>query len=228
LQNKLNGKAFARGLGVPVNETHWHGRRVGSIPWHRIPSAFVVKPVWGGGGRGVSAFSGDRQWAGGEAQTRDELIGQTFRRRSAWVPLMIEEHARRPDGSYGEPVEYRFQVFCDRVEAVSLLLAGQGLQGFFSPAWERFPEGLGTRFRQADFPAPEGLEQMIDAATRLGTAYGTYVRVDIFWTDRGLRFNEFSSCPAQGRGITAFADAYLGACWDRMLERFPELAREDA
>jgi hypothetical protein len=65
---------------------------------------------------------------------------------------------------------------------------------------------------------PRCLDEMLRLATRLGTALGTYMRVDFFATPRGCVFNEFSSTPADGDNFTAYCDDIFGGYWE---EKFP-------
>jgi hypothetical protein len=223
LTNKLNGRAFAERHGVPVPETYWQGRRPQTIPWDRIPDQFVVKPVWGRSKIGVYAISQDRDQVRNLPMTRADVIAELARGpRLAWVPWTLEEHVKRPDGTYGEPLEYKFHVFRDRVEAVSLLSRHEQRLGFYTPDWELFPETLSTWLGQSEMPRPDCLDEMLEAATRLGSAYGTYVRVDIFWTEGGFKFNEFSTAHNRGFKIRPGMSDYFGDCWRRMLERFPD------
>jgi hypothetical protein len=48
------------------------------------------------------------------------------------------------------------------------------------------------------------------------------VRVDLFWTGDGFKFNEFSTAHNRGFKIRPSTSDYLGECWSRMLERFPD------
>lgn len=62
-------------------------------------------------------------------------------------------------------------------------------------------------------PPPRCLDEMLDVSRRLGTAYGTYARIDLFASGEGCVFGEFTSTPRAGRGVTPFADDYLGNLW---------------
>lgn len=70
---------------------------------------------------------------------------------------------------------------------------------------------------QAPKEEPACLAEMIETAQRLGEAYGTPVRVDLFWADRGCVFNEYCSVSAQGKGFSDFGSEFLRDCWQRML-----------
>ena len=96
---------------------------------------------------------------------------------------------------------------------------GGGTQGFFTADWEPLPDCVPVGFTStADIAPPRDLDVMLEMASRLGAAVGDYCRVDIFDTDRGPVFNEFSLTPHNGK-VTAFADEYLGDHWQRMIDR---------
>jgi hypothetical protein len=68
-------------------------------------------------------------------------------------------------------------------------------------------------------PKPEELEPMNSIAVRLGAAFGSFVRVDLYRTSRGTYFGESSSVSGGRKDYTAFADEYLGRLWE---EHIPE------
>ena len=46
-----------------------------------------------------------------------------------------------------------------------------------------------------------------------------YVRVDLYATDRGCVFSEFSSRPYGGMTFTPYAERYFGALWQQAFPR---------
>ena len=64
---------------------------------------------------------------------------------------------------------------------------------------------------------PRCADEMCAAARRLGAAYGTFVRIDLYAGSRGCVFGEFTPTPRLGRGYTDDAEEYLGDCWQRFL-----------
>ena len=57
---------------------------------------------------------------------------------------------------------------------------------------------------------------MMSSVRRLGMAFGTYVRVDYYATERGPIFSEFSSTPGASKQHTPFGDDYLGRFWNEV------------
>lgn len=225
LSNKLNGRAFAQRLGCRVPEVYWTGRLAGRIPWHRIPPEFVLKPLWGGGSVGAYAISGGLERIRGVAMSREELRAElgVVRRPIRWIPRIVEEHVRRPDGTYGYALEFRFHVFRNVIAAVTSVDAAKQA-GCYTADWEPFEQSLFANRPVRPIERPACLEEMRDSALRIGDAYGDYCRVDLFWTDRGVVFNELAAIPLEGRGYSEFADRYLGGFWDRMLDEYGDSA----
>jgi hypothetical protein len=65
----------------------------------------------------------------------------------------------------------------------------------------------------ADLDPPRCLEEQLACARRLGVACGTYVRIDMFATDRGAVFGELTNRPAGGAGFTPHAERYFDDLW---------------
>ena len=79
-----------------------------------------------------------------------------------------------------------------------------------------FDERINTsNLEAAPRDPPLCLSEMVACVRRLGAAYETYVRVDMYASDRGCVFGEFSSTPAEGRNFTPFGNRYLGELWER-------------
>jgi hypothetical protein len=54
---------------------------------------------------------------------------------------------------------------------------------------------------------------MIQSVQTIGKALGIYMRIDMFPTNRGAVFGEFTPTPHGGNGYSRFADEYLGSFW---------------
>jgi len=57
------------------------------------------------------------------------------------------------------------------------------------------------------------MDEMFTVARRLGAAYGTFVRVDLYQCSKGTYFGEFSSTPFNGTHIQPWVDHLLGQLW---------------
>lgn len=224
LVNKWNGREFAARHGCTVPELYWRGRRAfapAALRRASLPRHFVLRPVWGSGRRGVYVVTDGRDLLRDQAASPAELGARLLRSspRSWTAPVLLEEFVRTEEGHYRLPLEYKCYTFGDTVAAVEMIerssiYAGGARHRYYTPDWKPFadPVNLGLPpLPHAD--PPRCLDQMLRNAVRLGAAFGTFVRVDFFSTDRGCVFNEFSSTPGKGTAYTPYGDELLGALW---------------
>jgi hypothetical protein len=222
LANKWNAREFARRHGCLVPELYWYGRGVWRIPFGRLPPHYVVRSVYGTSTKGTYAMAEGIELFSGKATSSADLRAHLIATRGfvSRVPLLIEEFLRGEDGEYRLPVDYKCHMFGDvvgvieRVERLGRKTEDVRLS-YYTADWEPMPHPIRTdRWGRSDpVPPPRCLGEIVAAARRLGVAYGTFVRVDLYATDRGCVFGEFTPTPTAGNGYTAFADEYLGALW---------------
>ena len=218
LSNKWNAREFATRHGVRVPRLYWSGNDVDAIPFDKLPDAYVIRLTSGHSGkqvvvmrRGVNLLDGI---AYTQAQLRERfaaLLQAAFSRT-----LMLVEEYVPPQASVDEsglPPNYRFHMFGDVVAWVSVSCA-RANYGHFADDWEPFPiRVMKSVLHPYPWPRPIGLERMLDVARRLGRAFETYVRVDLYDSDGDPIFAEFAPIPSRGRSYTAEADARLERLW---------------
>ena len=216
--------------GIPVPELYWYGHEIAKLPIDKLPEHVVIRPTWGAGGLETFVMSGDRELFSLQTIPRSELVGRLLEKygRLARFPILAEEFLTNEDGVYERGVEYRFYVFGDRVGLIQQILhTGQvGLKTAYYPDWTVFQDQNGKedafnfkRQGPLNRPRPAQPDTMLEIARTLGTAYGTFVRVDLYLTHKRCYFGEFASVPYGGKGFTPGADAYLGRLWE---ETFPD------
>ena len=66
---------------------------------------------------------------------------------------------------------------------------------------------------QTPLERPDCWEEMIEAVQTIGKAVGIYMRIDMFATDRGAVFGEFTPTPHGGKGYSKHVDEYLAGFW---------------
>ena len=66
---------------------------------------------------------------------------------------------------------------------------------------------------QTPLERPDCWEEMIAAVQTIGKAVGIYMRIDMFATNRGAVFGEFTPTPHGGKGYTKLVDEYLAGFW---------------
>jgi hypothetical protein len=224
LINKWNSREFAARHGGQVPALYWCARMPSAARLRRLPSAFVIRPLWGTSRHGVFVVAEGRDLLRGAAFSVSELH-RSIRHAGtlAWtLPVMAEEFVRSEDGQYRLPIEYKCYTFGDTIGAVQVI-ERQGVRtarhGFYTPHWEAFEDAMNTELPPAARRDPPGcLDEMIALAARLGGAVGTFMRVDFFATEHGCVFNEFASTPGNGHRFTPFCNELFGALWE---EKFP-------
>ena len=151
-------------------------------------------------------------------ERREILRSQRFVRM---FPVLIEEFVSPEDGQPCLPAEYKCHTFGDTIAAVEVVDRTGVLEGkhrYYTPDWKLFPDPMNTVLPQAEpREPPRCLEEMLSFAAKLGTAFGTYARIDFFAGSCGCVFNEFSSTPI--RPFTTYCDELFGALW---AEKFPD------
>jgi hypothetical protein len=219
LSNKWNAREFAQRYGCRVPALYWYGRRTGALPLDSLPTHFVIRPIWGAAGKGTYVLAHGRDLRHERVYSKDQLMAE-LRRQRGWVsrfPILVEEFVKTETGEHALPIEYKCYTFGATIGAIQVVqrIGRQAWHRFYTPSWDPFEDKMGTDNPPAEYcDPPRCLEEILACARRLGGAYGTFVRVDCYATDRGCVFGEFSSTPMNGRGFTAFADKYFGDLWN--------------
>ena len=228
LINKWNGREFAARHGVPLPDLYWWGRSLWKLPVRSLPARFVVRPVFGRKRRGAYVLVDGKELLREQSMDAAGLRRRLVRERGPWSlePILVEAFARPEDGGDQLPTECKFHVFGDVVAAIELVertsIQPDGAKvRFFTSRWEPFEDPMLTGHPLAPVrDAPRGLEEMLHHARRLGSALGSYARVDFFATEGGCLFNEFSSTPRyRSLGYTPACDERFEALWR---EKFPD------
>lgn len=229
LLNKWNSREFAVAHGVAVPELYWSGRRVADAPLESLTRPYVIRPAWGAGCH-KSHMIVDGRDLNYLTDVTPESLRATLRRENgpiARYPLLFEEFLTNLEGQYDRALEYNIYVFGDRVAVVRQLLRVGMISSVadYDEHWNPLRDDTGQIVKLQDYrpvlerrPRPERLEEMVAVARRLGTAIGTFIRVDLYDTPRGVVFGEFSSVPSLGKGFSPWTDRYLGDLW---AETFP-------
>jgi hypothetical protein len=226
LIDKAASRAYAQRHGCALPALYWQGRSIARMPLATLPGDYVVRPTRGTAAAGVYVIVDGRELL------RDIPLGAAALRRRLWrehgpyavSPLLVEAFVPPEPGGARMPVEYKCHVFGDRIGAVQVLeRTGQltGVHRYYTARWETFADPMDTNYPLAPRrPAPPYLDEMLAAATRIGQAIGTYMRVDFFGSAAGPIFNELSSTPqVRTRSYTARCDAMFGALWQA---QFPD------
>jgi hypothetical protein len=217
---KWNAREFAQKHGCHVPRLYWFGRKISRLPFDALPDCYVIKPNLGATRKGVYVMAKGINLLEQERQTTEQLrqqLPQTTRGIFG-IPILIEEFITDKDDQYKLPTEYKFHVFGETVGAIDVIQRTSNKQpskqAFYTAQWELFKEPMRRTRPAGDYTdPPQCLDEMLVLAKKLGKAFGSYVRVDLYASEHGCVFGEFSSTPAQGRGFSKYADEYFGALW---------------
>lgn len=221
---KRNARAFAQKHGCRVPTLYWFGRKVSSLPFASLPDYYVMKPNLGFSRNGVYVMAGGRELLSQGAYTEKQLKDQLWQLTGGifGLPILVEEFVTTEDGEYQLPVEYKCHVFGETVGAIQVIQRSgdpqHTRQRFYTAQWKLFEDQMWPNLPPGTYiDPPQCLEEMLTLAKKLGKAYGAYVRVDFYASEKGCVFGEFSSTPARGRGFTTYADDYFGTLWQENL-----------
>lgn len=217
LTNKWNAREFAAMHDVPVPQIYWCGRNLLRLPYHALPGRFAVRRAWGAGTCQTHLYVDGRELLDDRPCTPRQLQRDLLRQYGPWTkhPLLIEEFVEPAEGE-ARAVEFNFYCFGGFVGLVEHFEpAGRtSNRCAYDTAWRPYPEVVYSgRPRARPIARPPQLDAMLAVASRLGAAYGTFVRVDLYLSRDGIRFGEFSSTPFRGSEILPWADALLGRMW---------------
>lgn len=219
LSNKFNAREFARMHGCRVAELYWKGRLPETIDFDRLPAQYVIRPTFGHSCKMVFLMNDGVNMLDKRAYLPEDLkqFMQTQLAKNPRLEFLVEEFLRNEDGEYCIPNDYKFLMFNGEIASIVLinrLGPTEGFQDFYDENWNRM-DNLTTIYPNEGYKNPPAcLPELIDAARRLSKAYGIFVRIDFYATDKGAVFGEFTPTPSKGHGFTPYGDELLTYYWD--------------
>lgn len=228
LLNKFNSREFVQRYDCRVPKLYWCGRRIADLPVESLSDSYVIRPVIGAASRRVYVVSGDHDFMSdttvSKAGLRDRLISEFG--EVAGEPLLVEEFIGSTGSAAALPREYKIHVFGTRIAVIMVqerVARKVVRQRQFDADWKPLPQPIDTNVNTSqafDPQQPRCFDEMLACARRLGSAFGTYVRVDYYATDAGPVFSEFASTPwGTRRQHTQFGDDYMGRLWNEIYPR---------
>ncbi|WP_460748567.1 ATP-grasp fold amidoligase family protein [Myceligenerans cantabricum] len=228
LIQKLRGKALVQGLDVALPAIYRTWAAIGEIELSGLPEAFVLKSAGGATSHGVLPLR--REGAAYRLISTDQVLGREdvvehFRRKAAkgrtLAPYFAEEFLT---GLSGSEILEDVKVYAFYGEIGQVLLRSVGSHGDATSVRYRYVDENGadlgaiSRWRLVDpaVPIPGSLPEMVEIARRLSRAAGVpFVRVDLYETDRGVVFGEFTPRPGGQQDYVPDHDRKLGEMWER-------------
>jgi hypothetical protein len=136
------------------------------------------------------------------------------------MEFLVEEFLKTEQGEYKIPIDYKFFMFNGMIAAIQVIERfsyQKIISGFYDEGWKEMKHLFSFKGKplKGRFHQPPKLHEMIEYAKRLSKAYEIFVRVDLFATDKGTIFGEFTPTPSQGNYFTSQADKMLLKYWDK-------------
>ncbi len=224
LISKWNSREYVQRFDIPVPELYWIGRRAHHLPIERLPERFVIRPNWGAAKRGVHVIVDGQKLMGKGSPHGKSLLRQIVKEhgRINVVPLLCEEAIVPKLGKPRLPLEYKCHMFAGVVGAIQIIDRSNGEGGrsvrHYDQDWTPFEQRM-CNARVSQLPIqepPPFLESLLNWSRQLGSAIGTYMRVDFFGADDRCVFNEFSSTPGTS-DKTPFQDELFESLWQTQI-----------
>jgi hypothetical protein len=226
IASKAGGIAYMRSLGHPVPQLYGVYPSLDALPrFDDLPPSFVLKPLGGWSSAGVFLMRDGFDLLRKRSFTRDEVI-RTARSYSGvghkgiagqWL---AEELLLGFDGT-GEPAtDHKLFCFGPKVVLIRVnkrtgLIQPMHKYWFANPDWTRVPYRVSWK-KDPEHTMPERppfLDDMLRIASDVGGRLNIFIRIDMYATDRGPVFGEFTGYPSGGNNYTPRADAWLGSHW---------------
>ena len=232
LSAKISGREHVESLGFAVPDLHWSGKDISKIPsFDDLPPRFVLKPEKGWSAKNV--FCLERQAEGminhleGNIYSEEEVIetfSQDERFQQMKPKIMIEEFLipEEKQSSDNIPRDFKFYCFGGEIALLHVVLRRSAVDTslneweYFDPQFKPIESKImkNSNLPERNIPKPDCWEEMVEVVSKIGSKLGIFMRIDMFATEKGPVFGEFTPTPHGGKGYSEFADKYLGSFWN--------------
>jgi hypothetical protein len=224
--SKVDGQAFMRSLGHAVPEVYGVYPSIDAIPrLEDLPETFVLKPTHGWSAAGVFLMDRGFDLIRKRRFTQDELIrtAKSFRGfgaeslKGSWV---AEELLFGFDGRRKPSLDYKIFCFGSQVPLIQINMRS-GVNRPRSCYWLRDADWrpVPCRVSWDKYPQPSALtrppclDEMLKVVSDAAGRLNIFIRIDMYATERGPVFGEFTAYPHFGKDYTPRGDAWLGSYW---------------
>jgi glycosyltransferase involved in cell wall biosynthesis len=227
LSEKSTGLLWAKQQGIQTPQVLWSGDNLSEIPpLSSLPKRVVIKPSKGFNANNVLCLENgvnildDVVWS--DARIQQELTSSKFSKRVK--PIWTVEELLKPESlSEDEKItrDWKFYCFGDEIALIHVVLRNStvdkssNVHHYFSSDLRQFQRRICSTIPVPDEPLyfPQCWDEMIKQVKMLGKKLGCFMRIDMYATDKGPVFGEFTPTPECGHGFTEWADRYLATFW---------------
>ncbi len=227
LSSKLAGRNYVKELGLKVPELYWKGDDLASTPsFDRFPNQFVLKPEKGWSSNNVYCIKNGEDILTHTYHDRDSLIAAltndkfvSENKPTIMIEELLEPEVKQRDD--GLPRDFKFHCFGDEIAMIHVALRKSEVNKrenehqYYTPDFNIMSQRIMEKRDQGrtPIPRPDCWDEMVNAVKTIGRELGIYMRIDMYPTNRGAVFGEFTPTPHGGNGYSDFADRYLGSFW---------------
>jgi len=199
---RMKQEAQRRDPGIAVPRTIWRGTDLAELAAVPLPDRWVLKPnhasqrIHLGTGR-PSLTRLEQITEGWLAPSLQETTFDEWAYQHAERCLLVEEWIGDDDGA--SPPDLKFHCFDGEVAVIQVHLDrySDHTVAFYDSLWRRLPVTTPKTPVAPDVPAPENLARLLEHASRLSADFD-YIRVDLYDTEHGIYFGEYTPYPASG------------------------------
>lgn len=219
LSNKYNAREFARMHCSRVPELYRKGSHFNTSDVNHLPAQYVIRPTTGHSSNLVFLMNnGFNMMDKKTYAVADiiEIITHEAQNRPG-LEFLFEEFIRTEKGEYQIPIDYKIYCFNGRVACIgviSRLSRNNGFVAYYNEKWEPLKPVNGVYNAGISHQQPKCLEEMLDFAKLMSISYEIFVRIDMYATDKGAVFGEFTPTPGRGGGYTRYGEKLLLPYWD--------------
>ncbi|MDC0340993.1 hypothetical protein OAM96_03440 [Candidatus Poseidoniaceae archaeon] len=226
---KISGQDFAKSLGIRVPAIYNVVSSPEEIPtFEKLGESFVIKPARGYSATNVFLMNNGVNLFDGKTWNRQEVIDEFSISKQSQSDsnkkIIIEELLIPWDGEKRIPYDYKFYMFGEKIAYCQIIDRRSSANTKLNKTWyvdsefniinKQIMVEYWLDDKQPAIMKPDCWNDLVSTAKVLGAAVNRFTRVDLYATNNGPVFGEFTPTPHGGRGFTKWADKWLGEMWE--------------
>jgi hypothetical protein len=220
LSNKYNAREFAVMHGFRVAELYWKGADVENIDFSKLPPYYVIRPTVGHSCNYVFVMDNGQNLFDKKDYTHEKIIAilKNEVTKTPGLEFLIEEFLENEEGNHAILTDYKFYCFNGEIACLYVIKrlspkSGYGI--FYDEHWNQLKKVQFNYPLWLDQKPPDCFNEMVATAKTLSKSYGMFVRIDLYATNKGCVFGEFTPTPSMGMNFTSFGKKLMLDYWDK-------------